>query len=146
MIRKALFLAFGLLTAVAANAGVYTWTDEQGNVHYSDKPVVGAQTLDIQSAPTDPARIAAQQKAADEQKVVDEEAQKKTAEATKLSQEDAAKREENCKKARVRLSAIMGAQRPYRAQADGERHYLSAEEIDAEIKDAEDGVTQWCSR
>jgi hypothetical protein len=145
MIRKVLFLAFGLLTAVAANGGVYTWTDDQGNVHYSDKPVAGAQTLDIRSAPTDPARIAAQQKAAEEQKAVDGEAEKKAAEAAKLTEEDAAKREENCKKARVRLSAIMGAQRPYRAQPDGERHYLSAEEIDAEIKDAEDGVTQWCS-
>ena len=36
MIRKVLFLVFGLLAAVAANAGVYTWTDPQGNVHYSD--------------------------------------------------------------------------------------------------------------
>ena len=146
MIRKVLFLVFGLLSAVAANAGVYTWTDAQGNVHYSDKPVAGAEALDIHSAPTDPARIAAQQKAAEEQEAVEAEAEKKTAEAAELSQEDAAKREENCKKARVRLSAIMGAQRPYRALPDGERHYLSAEEIDAEINDAEDGVTQWCSR
>jgi hypothetical protein len=146
MIGKVLFLVFGLFTAAAANAGVYTWTDAQGNVHYSDKPVAGAEPLDIHSSPTDPARIAAQQKAAEEQETVEAEAAKKAADAAKLNEEDSAKREENCKKARVRLSAIMGAQRPYRAQPDGERHYLSAEEIDAEIKDAEEGVMQWCSR
>jgi hypothetical protein len=145
MIRKALFLGIGLVLAAAANAGVYTWTDEQGNVHYSDKPAAGAQTLDVQSAPTDPARIAAEQKAAEEQKAADMEAEKKSEEEAKLSQADDAKRKENCQKARVRLSAIMGAQRPYRPTADGERHYLSDEEIAAEIKDAEAGMLQWCS-
>jgi hypothetical protein len=145
MIRKALFLGIGLVLTAVANAGVYTWTDDQGNVHYSDRPVAGAQTLDIQSAPTDPARIAAEQKAADEQSAIEAEAEKKAEEEAKLSQADTAKRTENCQKARVRLSAIMGAQRPYRPTADGERHYLSDEEIDAEIKDAEAGVMEWCS-
>ena len=144
MIGKTLFLMFGLALSVAAGAGVYTWTDAQGHVHYSDKPVTGAQTIDIKTAPTDPARIAAQQKQAEDQEAADADAEKKADEAAKLSVTDAKKRDENCQKARVRLSAITGAQRPYRTQPDGERHYLSAEEIDAEIKDAEAGVTQWC--
>ena len=110
----------------------------------SDKPVTGAQTLDIKTAPTDPTRIAAQQKQAEDQEAADSDAQKKADEAAKLTQTDAKKREENCQKARVRLSAITGAQRPYRTQVDGERHYLSSEEIDGEIKDAEAGVSQWC--
>lgn len=144
MIRKILLALFGLSLAAAASAGVYTWTDAQGHVHYSDKPVSGAQTLDIQTAPTDPTRIAAQQKQADEQQAADADASKKADDAAKLSETDAKKKEENCQKARARLSAITGAQRPYRAQADGERHYLSSEEIDKEIKDAEASVGQWC--
>ena len=144
MIRKTLFLMLALGLSVAASAGVYTWTDAQGHVHYSDKPVTGAQTIDIKTAPTDPARIAAQQKQAEDQEAADADAKKKADEAAKLSETDAKKREGNCQKARVRLSAITGAQRPYRTQTDGERHYLSSEEIDAEIKDAEAGVSQWC--
>jgi hypothetical protein len=144
MIRKILFLMFGLLLTAAASAGVYTWTDAQGRVHYSDKPVAGAQTLDIKTNPTDPTRIAAQQKQTDEQQAADAQEQQKTAEAAKVSEGDAKKREENCQKAHARLAAITGAQRPYRTQPDGERHYLSSEDIDQEIKDAEAGVGQWC--
>ena len=145
MIRKHLFLVLGLSAAAAVNAGVYTWTDADGHVHYSDKPVAGAQTLDIRTAPTDPARIDAERKQAEEKQAADTDAQKKTAEVAKLSAEDATKRDENCKKAQARRSAIVGAQRPYRTTPEGERHYLSAEEIDAEIKEAEAGVSQWCS-
>lgn len=144
MIRKMLFLMFGLLMAAAASAGVYTWTDAQGRVHYSDKPAAGAETLDIKTSPTDPTRIAAQQKQAEEQQAADAQAQQKAVETAKVSEEDAKKREENCQKAHARRSAITGAQRPYRTQPDGERHYLSSEEIDQEIKDAEAGVGQWC--
>ena len=144
MIRKIFCIVLGLSMAAAASAGVYSWTDPQGHVHYSDKPAAGAEALDIRTAPTDPERIAAQQKQSEEQQTAEAEAQKKAEESAKLSAEDEAKRAENCQKAHVRLSAIMGAQRPYRTSADGERHYLSAEEIDAEIKEAEAGVTQWC--
>jgi hypothetical protein len=145
MIRKHLFLILGLLAAAAVNAGVYTWTDADGRVHYSDKPVAGAETLDIRTARTDPARIEAERKQAEEKQAADADAEKKASDAAKVASEDAAKREENCKKAQARRSAITSAQRPYRTTPDGERHYLSSEEIDAEIKDAEAGVAQWCS-
>jgi hypothetical protein len=144
MIRNTLFVVLGLLCTYSATAAVYTWTDQDGKVHYSDKPVVGAQSLDIRTAPTDPAAVEAERKRLEEQQAAEAEDQKKAEEAQKLSEADAAKRAENCQKARVRLSAIMGAQRPYRTTADGERHYLSSEEIDTEIKEAEGGVTQWC--
>ena len=43
----------GLITIfylITVNAGVYKWTDEDGNVHYSDKPVsTSSKQLDIQS-------------------------------------------------------------------------------------------------
>jgi hypothetical protein len=144
MIRNILIIGLGLAAAVATAADVYTWTDADGKVHYSDKPVAGAQGLDIRSARTDPAQIEAARKQAEEQQAAEAEATQKAAEAEQASAADLAKRDENCQKARVRLSAILGAQRPYRVTADGERHYLSAEEIDTEIAEAEGGVSQWC--
>lgn len=143
MIRKLLFVVFALLCA-PAGAEVYTWTDAQGNVHYSDKPVAGAQAVDVRSARTDPALIEAERRKAEEAQAAEAEAQQKAAEAEQESAAEAARRAGNCEKARVRLSAILGAQRPYRTSADGERHYLSSEEIDAEIREAEGGVAQWC--
>ncbi|MCH8073174.1 MAG: DUF4124 domain-containing protein, partial [Proteobacteria bacterium] len=62
-------------TAVAGD--IYKWTDEEGNVHFEDRPA-GEQPerLAIQSKPTDPARIQAmmQARASAAAKVAEEEA------------------------------------------------------------------------
>jgi hypothetical protein len=145
MIRKTLSLIVGLSLVVPAFAAVYTWTDEQGKVHYSDKPVAGAHSLDIVSRRTDPALVEAERQKLEAAQAAEAEAAQNAAEEHQLSAVDEAKREENCLKARARLSAIMGAQRPYRALPDGERHYLTDEEIDKEIAEAEAGVSEWCA-
>jgi hypothetical protein len=144
MILKTLSLIVGLSLAFPAFAAVYTWTDAQGKVHYSDKPVAGAHSLDVASKPTDAALVEAERKKLEEQQAADAEAEQTAEEAQQVSAADTARREENCLKARARLSAIIGAQRPYRSLPDGERHYLSDAEIDTEIAEAEDGVSEWC--
>lgn len=65
-----LALAAALFSAVASadSQAVYKWTDDQGVVHYSDKPPKEAthnlQTLDLPAfPPQDPAKIAADQAA-----------------------------------------------------------------------------------
>lgn len=45
-----LFAAF--LFAGEAIAGTYKWVDEDGKVHYSDKPVEGAEEVDLPNIPT----------------------------------------------------------------------------------------------
>ena len=44
-------------TSVVFASDIYKWTDEDGNVHYGDKPMVSDQPerVAIDSAPTDPA-------------------------------------------------------------------------------------------
>jgi hypothetical protein len=44
---QAIFLLFGLLAANGALAEAYTWTDEDGVIHFSDKPHPGAKLLDL---------------------------------------------------------------------------------------------------
>jgi len=44
---RSIFLAIGLLAANGALAEAYTWTDDDGVVHFSDKPHPGAQVLDL---------------------------------------------------------------------------------------------------
>ena len=150
MLRILAITLIALAGVSAAHADVYRWVDSNGVVQYSDRWVPGSvlvkqdksrPSASASSAPAAPAATPTAVPTSRANEILAREQDQRTVAA------DAAKaRDENCKKARVRLSAIMGAQRPYRAQPDGERHYLSAEEIDAEIKDAEEGVTQWCSR
>ena len=44
---RSIFLLLGLLAAHGALAEAYTWTDEDGVVHFSDKPHPGATRLDL---------------------------------------------------------------------------------------------------
>lgn len=51
--KKHLTLLFtALLLAAAATAGTYKWVDKDGKVHYSDKPVEGAEAVELPTIPT----------------------------------------------------------------------------------------------
>ena len=47
MQKRTIFPLLGLLAAAGVFAEAYTWTDEQGVVHYSDRPHPGAKTIDL---------------------------------------------------------------------------------------------------
>ncbi len=47
---RTLFILLGLLVASAALADAYKWTDEDGVVHYSDRPERGAERVDLGTA------------------------------------------------------------------------------------------------
>ena len=44
---RPIFVLLGLLVAAGALAEAYTWTDEDGIVHYSDRPQPGAKLIDL---------------------------------------------------------------------------------------------------
>jgi hypothetical protein len=47
METRAIFVLLGLLACGAALAQAYKWTDEDGVVHYSDRPHPGAERVDL---------------------------------------------------------------------------------------------------
>jgi hypothetical protein len=47
METRPIFVLLVLLLAAGAFAQAYTWTDENGIVHYSDRPHPGAETIEI---------------------------------------------------------------------------------------------------
>lgn len=47
-----LFAAATMLATPALFAGTYKWVDENGKVHYSDKPVEGAEEVHLPELPT----------------------------------------------------------------------------------------------
>lgn len=49
---RVFILLVALLPAVAAAAEVYRWVDDDGEVHYSDRPQEGAETVVIEEAQT----------------------------------------------------------------------------------------------
>jgi hypothetical protein len=140
-ITAILFLTFGL--CLTANADIWKWVDEYGNVHYSDNPGRNSaagielvrQTSGNQSASssTDGHTIANQGREIDPNVSDDERQERDRAEAY------------YCKQAKNIHDSYTRAPRLYRTGADGQREYLSDEEAAAILADAEAKVAEWCN-
>ena len=149
-LAAALGLATLAATAIAEEVDVYRWVDNDGVQHFTDRPPSGtpAELTGIRSQRTDPGSLQAR---VEQQSETYTEAQKRRADAAGERDEAAQERAEtrdqrasNCEKARERLETYSTARRLYRPMADGERDYLSSEEIDAARASAQQEVDDWC--
>ena len=145
-------IATTLMLAMAGTAiagDIYKWTDEEGNVHFGDKPL-GEQPerLAIQSRPTDPAKIQAmaQARAQAATKAAEEAA---AAEPEGPSEEElqaqANERAQKCTTYRAQLQKYVTSRRLYREDENGERVYLDENEMQAAREQVESRVEEYCS-
>src|SRR5690242_817228 len=136
---RTLFLLTAAAAAFAAGpaaADVYKFKDDHGNVLYTDKPAtLPAERLNIQSQKTDTVAVQARaeqeaQRMQDADKASQQAAgqNKDQQQATQLS---ASQKAEQCTKARQRYDTYMNSQRLYQQTPDGQRKYLSDEELSA---------------
>lgn len=143
-------LSAGLVVASAAHADVFKYVDENGNVMYTDRPsLLPAERLNIRSQRTDVVELderteqenqaTAQRNQARQQSSQNASAQRKDAE------QNAASKAELCAKARQDYLARMNAQRLYEEQPNGERRYLTSEEIDATRATAKKAMDDLCN-
>lgn len=146
----------GLCTvATAADEGVvYLWVDKDGTPHYEDRPPENAEALkdakelNLRFKLTDAHAVAAENERkaelSDAAKIREsQQAEDKSAEEQDRAQV-ASEREKGCNEAKARLQKYDTAHRLYRPGPDGQRIYLSDEEIDAARADARKTVDQWC--
>ena len=136
--------------AAADEVSVYRWIDEQGVPQFTDRPPsnAGAELTGIRSQRTDRSAVQAR---VEQRSSVDQEAAKRRSDDTADTQSAAQEREQtraqrgdNCSQARERLETYSTARRLYRPMADGEREYLSSDEMDAAKASAEQEVADWC--
>lgn len=140
----------GLLAVSNIQAEVYRWVDEQGKVHFSDRPKSGgAQRLEISEPEPDSRGIDQQQLDAErkiqQERMLDayrEEREARQQERLKAEAEER-QRSKNCAYARNRLREY-GNARLYQPQEDGGRRYLDSEERQREIERVEASVQRWC--
>ena len=151
MTRTTWLSIFLLLFSQIAAGGIYRWVDEEGRVHFSDRPVAeAAKEVEIkQSSPppsgpdarpaTDAERRDKQQKLLD---VYRQEREEK-AESRRKARQEKAERKKRCTYARDRLDRYRSS-RIYEPQADGSRRFLSDAERDTAISDLKKQVRKWC--
>jgi uncharacterized protein DUF4124 len=141
-----------MLTLVVAGAAVasdiYKWTDEDGNVHYGDRPE-GEQLerVDIDSRPTDQNRIQEMAQArvtARAEAVLAKAAALAAAPSREELQAEKEERERNCAISRQRMQQLISSRRLYREDANGERVYLDDDERLAARENVEKLITRYC--
>ena len=153
MSRYVLMLTLAAALAASADAlsgEIYKWTDENGNVHYEDRPTGDSEVerVNIVSRSTDNSAVQASIEARRERVAAREEARVKKAEAAAEAAEAQAEleqRKQRCEQSRARLEAFLRSQRLYREDESGERTYLGEEEILAARAKVQDQINEYCN-
>lgn len=144
----AVCLAEGIATA--QDAPVYKWIDGEGIPHYSDSPPAdaAAEQMPIWYRRTD--RVAVQARVKSQQDLTAATAIREQQEAQDSQSGEAerqkvlSERQAGCEQAKARAAKYAEARRLYRPGPDGERLYLSDEELDAERAAAIRAVADYC--
>ena len=147
-------LLLGLISGVAAgqNYSIYKWIDDDGIINYGSRPPDwnAAERTSVllrgKDSQTLQDRLTAQSELAQAKEVRKQhEAEDKDA-ATKLAEANAALQAENCQVAQERMAKYEDARRLYRETPDGEREYLSDNEIDEWRAESIRLVNEWCGK
>jgi CRISPR/Cas system CSM-associated protein Csm2 small subunit len=144
---KQLFLTLIVMTTAAANAGIYKWTDEQGNVHFGDRPTSNqAEQIKLRKQPKSSSSTSntTQPKVTQQQllNMYQQEREKKKAEKKK-QKEEAKKLALKCAQARDNLRQYEGS-RLYEVLPNGERRYFSEEERTSTISNLRKNIKRYC--
>ena len=128
---------------------IYKWTDDDGNVHYGDRPS-GEPTeerMQITYARTSTSTVERQQQRYQDSAARREEARTAAAEAEQKAADDRAAADERmakCEQTRTQLRQMLEARRVYREDDDGERVYLDDDQRAEARSRAEELIEEYC--
>ncbi|TCK19338.1 uncharacterized protein DUF4124 [Thiogranum longum] len=146
---KILTLILFLFVTGPASAEIYKWTDEEGQVHYDENPGEGSSGSVIvprqNKAPATPAP-SAKQRLENIRKWTDARQKERETEKRRKAEQDAkrVKQEEKCHRKRNRLTDLERGGRRYRLDENGQRRFLSDQEIDSRKNDARAYLEKHC--
>lgn len=144
-----LLIAALLFSGAALANDIYKWIDEEGNVHYRDRPSgdPSEEIVPITYSRSSTAAVQRQrqsfadaEQARREQRAAADEAEKAAAEQAAR----AADRQKECEAHRAKLETLLQANRVYREGPDGERTYLDGAEIEAARRRVEQLIEETC--
>ena len=152
MKRKILVLVLSAAAlATSAFAGeIYKYVDDDGNVHYLDRPTgeSGEERLDITYSGTSGESVNARvQKRRDYMAALDEARSeaKSQREAEAQARTEMEERAAKCQEHRARLESYLQSRRLFRENAAGEREYLDEKQTMEARRKAEEAIQETCS-
>jgi len=144
-------LLFAALLAWSGMAGavVYKWVDAQGKLQYGDRPPDGVHAVVVELLGTHVARGAPARASVSAPTVSTtnrDQPHQDDAGARKAVDNDVAQtREKQCTDAQDRYKKLIEGRRLFKTGTDGERQYLTSEEIDSERLNAKREVDATCN-
>lgn len=129
--------------SLTANADIWKWVDEDGNVHYGDTPA-RADAVNAERVGSTPRNRSASTSSNGRTTT----SQGNDADSDESSEERQARdssRKYYCEQAKDIYRSYVDAPRLYRTSENGQREYLSDEEMAATLASAEASVSEWCN-
>ena len=152
MDRKFLVLVItaAALTTSAFAGEIYKYVDENGNVHYVDRPTgeSGEERLDVTYSGTSSETVTAQVQKRRDYMTALEEARtdaKSQREAEAEARAEIEARAAKCREHRARLETYLQSRRLYRENAAGEREYLDEDQTMEARRKVEEAIQENCS-
>lgn len=142
-------MAMTIASGATANE-IYKWTDENGDIHYEDRPT-GAETeerLNITYSRTNGSAVQKRVQSRVDAQTSRREAESVAAAAREEAADNAAAdeaRKQKCDRSRARLESYLQSRRLYRTDDNGERVYLDDAQRQEARQKAEDQITEFCS-
>ena len=150
MTRKMMILcttAALVFSGGALSGEIYKWTDEDGNVHYEDRPTSAQVELIAFSNNTDNSAVRASIDARRANEVARADARSKRDEDAQAAADEqlaVAERAEKCHESRTRMEAYLTARRLYKEGDAGERVYLDDSQIMDARSEAQEDIQKYC--
>ncbi len=152
MNRKILVLVLSAAAlATSAFAGeIYRYVDEDGNVHYLDRPTgeSGEERMDITYSGTSNAAVSARVEKRHDYMATLEEARseaKSQREAEAQARAEMEARAAKCQEHRARLESYLQSRRLFRENEAGEREYLDEEQMMEARRKVEEAIQENCT-
>ena len=137
------------VTGTASASEIYKWVDEDGGIHYGDRPTGAAseERLTVRSRPTDPEAVQSQVVARLNAQTTRAEAEANAPQGPSEEElrAEARERAEKCSTYRQRLEKFVQSRRLYREDESGERVYLDEDEAQAARERVQNQVEEYCS-
>lgn len=140
-----LILLLALSFSSMAYAEIYKWVDDQGRIHYSDKPVKNSTQINVntQKQSTGEHRQSREEKRRKLLNVFNEDRARKNKEKEKKRAQKK-KQQRNCVLARDRLRRYERASYIYDLDKDGKRIVMSSEERERETRKLRKRIEKYC--
>jgi len=145
--KRLLLFAALLAWSGMASAVVYKWIDAQGKLQYGDRPPDGvhAEVVELLVAHSSAARSApAPTQTASTAKTA-APTMKDVNDKNAIAQDVAQTRDKQCTEAQEHYKKLIEGRRMYKTGPNGERQFLSSEEIDTERLNAKQEVDSICN-